>query len=172
MMILTTKRLILRHFHLLDQEAMMDIFGDPEVMRFGDGVQTREWVATWLETCLERYFKTWGFGPYAVVRQSDARVIGYCGLFYFPDVNGRSEVELGYRLARTAWGQGYAVEAARAVRDYAFQTLNLRRLIAIIDPSNTASIRVAEKIGMRYEQDVMLDGYSHPDRVYAMEIST
>jgi RimJ/RimL family protein N-acetyltransferase len=55
-----------------------------------------------------------------------------------------------------------------AIRDYAFGTLNLKRLIALIDPGNAASIRVAEKIGLRYEKDVLLEGYSHPDRVYAM----
>lgn len=172
MIILTTERLILRHFHLMDENAMMNIFGDAEVMRFGDGPQTREWVASWLQTCLQRYFDTWGFGPYAVVRQRDASVIGYCGLFYFPEVNGQPEVEVGYRLARSAWGQGFATEAVRAVRDYAFHTLSLHRLIAIIDPSNTASIRVAEKVGMHYEQDVMLAGYSHPDRVYVVENSS
>jgi RimJ/RimL family protein N-acetyltransferase len=55
-----------------------------------------------------------------------------------------------------------------AVRDYAFKTLGIQRLIAIIDPANIASIRVAEKVGMNYEQDVMFEGYAHPDRVYAI----
>jgi len=95
-------------------------------------------------------------------------VIGYCGLFFFPDVNGQSEVELGYRLAKSAWGQGYATESARAVRDYAFATLGLKRLIAMIDPSNLASIKVAQKIGMQYEKDVIFAGYTHPDLVYAI----
>ena len=147
---------------------MVQVFGDPEVMRFGDGVQTREWVQAWLRACLERYYQTWGFGPYAVVKKQDQNVIGYCGLFFFPDINGQPEVEIGYRLARSAWGQGYATEAAGAVRDYAFHVLGIKRLIAIIDPSNVASIRVAQKIGMHYEQEVMLEGYTHPDHVYAM----
>jgi RimJ/RimL family protein N-acetyltransferase len=85
-----------------------------------------------------------------------------------PDVAGRQEVEIGYRLARSAWRQGYATEAARAVRDYAFFTLGIRRLIALIDPENLASVRVAEKIGMRYEKEVMLEGYEHPDHVYVV----
>jgi ribosomal-protein-alanine N-acetyltransferase len=163
-----TERLILRHFHILDAEPMFQVFGDPEVMHFSDGVQTKEWVHNWLRTCLERYYQTWGFGPYAVVKQGNQDVIGYCGLFYFPDVNGQPEVEIGYRLARSAWGRGYATEAARAVRGYAFHTLGLKRLIAMIDPSNVASIRVAEKIGMHYENDVMFEGYAHPDHVYVI----
>jgi len=83
-------------------------------------------------------------------------------------VNGQPEIEIGYRLAKSAWGQGYATEAARSVRDFAFLTLGMKRLIAMIDPSNVASIRVAEKIGMRYERDVMFDSYTHPDLVYAI----
>jgi len=95
--------------------------------------------------------------------------MGYCGLFYFPDVGGQPETEIGYRLARAYWGRGYATEAARAVRDYAFDTLRLQRLIAMIDPQNGASIRVAEKLGMVYEKEVMFAGYTHPDRVYVIE---
>jgi len=110
----------------------------------------------------------WGFGPYAVMEQSSRAVIGYCGLFFFADVNGQPEVEVGYRLARAKWGHGYATEAAQAVRDYAFQTLGIKRLIAIIDPANHASIRVAHKLGIRCEQQVMFEGYTHPDDVYAL----
>ena len=166
--IAVTKRLILRHFHILDVEPMYQVFGDPEVMRFGDGVQTREWVENWLRTCLERYYQTWGFGPYAVVEKHSQNVIGYCGLFFFPNIDGQPEVEIGYRLVRSAWGQGYATEAAGAVRDFAFNVLGLKRLIAMIDPANIASIRVAEKIGMHYEKDVMLEGYDHPDHIYVV----
>ena len=166
--IATTERLALRHFHILDAEPMYRVFGDPEVMRFGDGVQTKEWVDAWIRTCLERYYRTRGFGPYAVVERKSQAVIGYCGLFFFPDINGQPEVEVGYRLERSTWGRGYATEAARAVRDFAFGDLGMQRLIAIIDPSNTASIRVAEKIGMRRETEVMFEGYTHPDHVYVI----
>src|SRR5262245_8773416 len=164
---LATERLILRHFQITDREPMYRIFCDAEVMRFSDGIKTKEWVDAWLLTCLERY-RTWGYGPYAVVEQHSQIVIGYCGLFFFPDIDGRAETEIGYRFARSTWGQGYATEAALAVRDYAFTTLGIKRLIAVIDPSNVASIRVAEKIGMQYEKDVMLEGYTHPDHVYVI----
>jgi RimJ/RimL family protein N-acetyltransferase len=145
---------------------MLRVFADAEVMRFGDGMKTREWVQAWLRTCLEQYYRTWGFGPYAVVEQRSREVLGYCGLFYFPEVNGRPEVEVGYRLRRSAWRQGYATEAALAVRDFAFTNLGIKRLIAMIDPGNRPSIRVAEKLGMRYEAEVMFAGYDHPDHVY------
>ena len=169
MLVLETERLFLRHFHILDSKPMHSVFGDADVMRFGDGAQTEEWVRSWLRTCLEHYYATWGFGPYAVVERRERAVIGYCGLFFFPDVNGQPEIEIGYRLARSSWGQGYATEAASAVRDFAFGTLGIKRLIAMIDPANTASVRIAEKLGMRYEKEVMFKGYTHPDHVYVIE---
>lgn len=169
MLVLETERLFLRHFHILDSKPMYSVFGDADVMRFGDGAQTEEWVRSWLRTCLERYYATWGFGPYAVVERRERGVIGYCGLFFFPDVNGQPEIEIGYRLARSSWGQGYATEAASAVRDFAFGTLGIKRLIAMIDPANTASVRIAEKLGMRYEKEVMFKDYTHPDHVYVIE---
>jgi len=165
---LITERLLLRHLNILDEKSLYYIFCDAEVMRFGDGVQTKEWVYSWLQTCFDWYYKSWGFGPYAVVTKNDQGVIGYCGLFYFPDLDGQAEIEVGYRLARSAWGKGYATEAATAVRDYAFETLGIKRLISMIDPSNTASIHVATKIGMQYEKDIMLEGYTHPDHIYSM----
>jgi [ribosomal protein S5]-alanine N-acetyltransferase len=165
-----TQRLALRPFTLQEGEALMRVFGDAQVMRFGDGPQSRAWVEDWLRACQEHYAAR-GYGPYAVTEQRTGELLGYCGLTYFPDVNGRSEVELGYRLARAAWGQGYATEAALAVRDAAFSSLKLQRLVSIIDPGNTASIRVAEKLGMRCEAEVMFPGYDHPDHVYATNFS-
>lgn len=169
MIIVETKRLVLRQFRLSDLDAMNHIFGDPEVMRFGDGVQTPEWVHNWLCHCLENYRQKTGIGSWAVVEKNSTRVIGYCGLFYFPDICGQPEMEIGYRLARSYWGYGYATEAAQAICDYAFNTLDLSRLISMIDPQNVSSIRVVEKLGMHYEKDVMFEGYTHPDRVYAIE---
>lgn len=167
MVLLTTKHLLLRHVRPHDDESFYLLFSDPEIMRYGDGVQTREWVQTWVKKQIEQYHQP-GYAAYVVVEKKSDQIIGYCGLFYFPDVNGNPEVEIGYRLVRSAWGHGYATEAAGAVRDYAFDKLNIQRLIAMVDPSNTASIRVAEKIGMHYEQDMMFEGYSHPDRVYVI----
>jgi RimJ/RimL family protein N-acetyltransferase len=166
MLITETSRLILRHFHIVDGEAMDRVFGDPEVMRYGDGIKQPEWVRKWLRGCLEDYHQKWGFGLWAVVEKENRDVIGLCGLSHFPDVGGQPETEIGYRLARAYWGRGFATEAARAVRDYGFDALSISRLISIIDPRNIASIRVAEKTGLSYEKDVIFQGFH--DAVYAI----
>ena len=152
---------------MADHAAMLRVFGDAEVMCFGDGPRPAEWVRGWLSDCLVSYERR-GNGPWAVVEKASGDVIGYCGLFYFPDINGRPEIEIGYRLARAHWGRGYATEAVIAARDDAFTVLRLTRLLALIDPANVASIRVAEKAGLRYEADAMLPGYTYPDRVYVI----
>jgi [ribosomal protein S5]-alanine N-acetyltransferase len=155
MVIAEAQHVIVRCFHVADLDAMADVFRDPEVMRFGPGPQSREWVQGWLRGCLEDYYRKWGFGLWAVVHKPDRRVIGFCGLTRFEDIDGQPEIEIGYRLARAFWGRGLATEAAGAVRDYAFCVLVLPRLVSIIDPQNAASVRVAEKNGMRYEKDVI-----------------
>jgi RimJ/RimL family protein N-acetyltransferase len=73
----------------------------------------------------------------------------------FDDIGGQVEIELGYRLAGAFWGRGLATEADRAVGDYAPGVLGLPGLVAIINPGNRASIRVAQKRGLRYEKDVI-----------------
>jgi RimJ/RimL family protein N-acetyltransferase len=168
-LIAETPRLLLRHFDVADADALRHVFGDPAVMHFGPGVQTPQWLDEWLRTWIDRRYAAWGFGMWAVVEKSSGAVIGYCGLTQFNNPCAPDDVELGYRLARAHWGQGYATEAATATRDHAFAALALPRIIAMIDPRNTASLRVAAKLGMRYERDVLLEGYTHPDGVYAIE---
>jgi [ribosomal protein S5]-alanine N-acetyltransferase len=151
-------RVFLRHFHVADLDARAEVFGDPEVMRFGPGPQARDWVQRWLRGCLEDYHQKWGFGLWAVVHKPDRRVIGFCGLTHYDDLDGQPETEIEYRLARASWGRRLATEAAVAVRRYAFDALVLPRLIAVIDPRNEGSIRVANKTGLRYEKDVEFRG--------------
>lgn len=168
MIIAQTRRLIIRCIHIADYVWFEQILADREVMHFGPGAQTPEQVRQWIANALINYAE-WGFGPWAVVRRDTERIIGYCGLFYFAELCGQEEVELGYRLARDEWGQGFASEATLAVRDYAFNTLQLRRLVAMIAPDNAASLCVARKLGMQYEKEVMFPDYSYPDHLYVLK---
>ncbi len=163
-----TERLILRCFEAGDAEAMEAVFCCPEVMRYSDGVQSPAWVRAWIAEMIEVKGSGLGFNTWAVVEKSAGEVIGYCGLSRCPERCGADETELGYRLVRARWGRGFASEAARAVRDDGLYRLRLPRIIAIIDPHNLASLRVARKIGMRFEREVMLEGYSYPDHLYVI----
>ncbi len=166
MIIASTPRTVLRRFVEADAAPLAAVFGDAEVMRFGDGPQSEAWILAWLRERLAEY-ACQEYGIWAVVLQGTERPIGYCGLTRLADINGRAEIELGYRLAKEHWGRGLATEAARAVRDLAFGRLGIPRLISLIDPGNARSARVAEKLGMVHTDDVLLPGYTHPDRVYS-----
>ena len=99
MTVLSTQRAVLRDFCELDIEPMKAVFCDSLVMRFGDGIQDRDWIRRWIHRTIERY-DTWDFAPWAVVLRDQTAPIGYCGLFQFDDINGQPEIELGYRLAK------------------------------------------------------------------------
>ncbi len=145
---------------------MAEILGHPEVMRFSvKGPETRAETKVFLERVIASYESGNTHGLFAVIHGDDDALIGYCGPV--PQVvEGRAEVEIGYRLHRAYWGLGLTTEAARAARDYAFDQLGATRLISIIERANVASIRVAEKSGMRHDSDARF--YDVPVRIYAM----
>ena len=108
-----------------------------------------------------------GFGQFAVVHKANQKVISCCGLQRFNDIDSQTEVEIGYRLNHAYWGLGYATEAVRAIQDYGFTVVGLKRMVSMIDPTNTRSIRVAEKSNLHYEKDAFIEGYV--DRIYVIE---
>jgi [ribosomal protein S5]-alanine N-acetyltransferase len=165
---LETERLLLRAPVPGDAEALAPMYADPEVMRYvGDG---RPLTRAETERSVKRMIQRWeadGFGLFTTVRKEDGAVIGRVGLLVWNSEtwqpttraeaqDDRAEVEVGYTLGRDFWGQGYATEAAGAVRDYALRELGADRLIALIIHGNTASENVARKLGLEYERDVML----------------
>jgi RimJ/RimL family protein N-acetyltransferase len=169
--VIETERLLLRKPRLGDAPDLAVAYADPEVVRYiGDGstatlAEVEEGIAQWLER-----WAGWGLSLFSLERREDGRVLGRVGfLLWDPETwqVGGDEVELGWLLAREHWGQGYATEAALALRDWAFADRGLTRLISLINPTNLASIRVAERIGERYEQDVEIHG--KPGRLYSIE---
>jgi [ribosomal protein S5]-alanine N-acetyltransferase len=165
---LETDRLLLRAPVTEDADALAPMYADPEVMRYvGDG---RTLTRGETERSVKRMIERWeadGFGLFTTVRKDDEAIIGRVGLLVWntdtwePTTRAQaadnpSEVEVGYTLGRPFWGQGFATEAAGAVRDYALDELGAERLIALIIHGNTASENVARKLGLEYERDVML----------------
>lgn len=146
-----TPRLLLRPFTLDDAPAIHELTSDPEVVRYtarpvptADVSDVMPRLARWIA-----YQEAHGFGVWAVQENEGGLVVGQCGL-YEVEFKG-PDVEVAYVLRRDRWGRGYATEAAAAALRFGFEELGLRRIVALIVPANTASIRVAEKLGMRRE---------------------
>jgi RimJ/RimL family protein N-acetyltransferase len=160
-----TARLRLRMFRPKDVDAYFTaIHSDPDVMRYMPGGIPRPRERS--EALIMRAMLWWSdhrYGLWAVETIEGRALIGHCGLARQRDdeVTGTSSglaqepdtgaVELAYALARSSWGQGLASEAARASLRYGFERAGLDRIIALAEPDNTASRRVMEKVGMRFE---------------------
>jgi len=154
---LQTTRLNLRPFSEDDLEDLSALMANPDFMRFSLGVFSREQTAGFLEKVRERDRKGLP-SQFALISRSATTLIGYCG-FFLQTVDGVEELEIAYRLDPAYWGQGLATEAARAVRDHAFDQLRLSHLISLIHPDNIGSRRVAEKNGMTPEKETVFRGY-------------
>ncbi len=173
-----TERLLLRKPRLEDAADLAVAYADPETVRYiGDGsTATREQVEQGIAFWLERWEAN-GVGLFSMERHEDGRVIGRSGFLVwdggawevanFADAGERAEVELGWLVAREHWGQGYATEAALAMRDWGIAERGFTRLISIIGHSNARSVRVAEKIGERYERDIV--PWGKPAMLYALQ---
>jgi len=138
----------------LDPVAM--VMADPEVMRWLGGTKTRTEAGEWLERHMHHYSEH-GYGRRAIVERETGEFVGCCGPANL-QVEDSKEIELGWWLTRDRWGRGYATEAAVAARDHAFLELGIERLVSLIIPANSGSVRVAMKLGALYERDVSWAG--------------
>jgi RimJ/RimL family protein N-acetyltransferase len=161
---LQTPRLTLRPFRAEDVDAMAELFANPDFMRFSLGVYTERSKAVAYIEKVTGWDRAGIPSPFAVTLRGENAVLGYCGFLHHPEVPG--EVEIGYRLHPDYWNRGLITEAARAVRDHAFADLKLPRVISLIHPENIPSRRVAEKNGMKVENEITFRGF--PTLVYAM----
>jgi ribosomal-protein-alanine N-acetyltransferase len=157
---LDTPRLSLRLMRSSDLDDLLEIFGDPKVMAsFGGAIFDRVQMERWLQRNIEHQDEH-GYGLFSVILKPHGQLIGDCGLEHM-GIEGDLVFELGYDFRSEYWNQGFATEAATAVRDYAFDILQLPRLISLIRVGNSASARVSEKIGMRFEVEFDLNGISY-----------
>jgi len=157
---LETPRLTLRLMKSSDLDDLLNIFGDPKVMAsFGVPPFNRRQMEGWLGRNLEHQ-NQYGYGLFSVILKSENLLIGDCGLEQMT-VDGDQVTELGYDFSSDYWSQGFATEAATAVRDYAFSVLHLPGLISLIRVGNEASRRVSEKIGMRFVAEISLNEVSY-----------
>jgi RimJ/RimL family protein N-acetyltransferase len=148
----TTERLQLRPWRPTDREPFAALNADPEVVRYvRDGRPMTRAESDALLDAIDAHWAQHGFGLWCAAPRADPDAcLGFVGLAvpsFLPSV--MPAVEVGWRLARAAWGRGLATEGARASLDHAFGELALESVVSIIDPGNERSVRVAEKLGMR-----------------------
>lgn len=151
----TTPRLDLRPLAGGDLDELAEVFSHREVWQFPFG---RSFTYQETQAFLERHLEAWSeceFGLWAVRTVADGRMIGYLGLSvptFLPEILPAAEV--GWRLAPTAWGQGYATEGATAALDEGFITLGLESVCSVPQSDNPRSFRVAERLGMTLTREV------------------
>jgi RimJ/RimL family protein N-acetyltransferase len=168
-----TERLVLRLPELEDAAAALGLYTDPVAMEFIGGVHPD--AASDPEFVVRRWLQRWddnGCGPFSIVRREDAQWIGRSGLLVwdvrtwthttFDDAGEQAQPELGWALVREHWGNGYATEAARGVREWAYRYFGVERLVSVIAPANVRSQQVAERLGATPGETVNLfDGGPH-----------
>ncbi len=145
-MILETKRLRLREITQTDYKALSQILQDEETMYAYEGAFSDKEVQEWLDRQIRRY-KKWGFGLWAVILKETGDFIGQCGLTMQP-WKDQEVLEIGYLFQRTHWHKGYATEAAKACKKYAFEILKAPEVCSIIRDTNIPSQKVALRNGM------------------------
>ena len=155
MPILETPRLYLREITVEDAENAYLLNLDPEVVKYtGDlpFVNVEE-----ARTFLQNYdhYKKYQFGRWAVISKSDDQFLGWCGLKYTAELN---EYDIGFRLSKKFWNLGYATEAAKACIKLGFEKYHFNEIVGRAMKENVASIKVLEKIGLRYDKPFDFDG--------------
>ena len=158
---LHTSRLLLRPWKEDDYPTLATYFADIDNTRFLGGTKTREQSWRLMATYLG-HLHLRGYSYLAFEENESGRLVGSAGLW---NSEPWPEVELGYWLLPEGQGKGYATEAAGSLKDHAFQQLNLNTLVSYIVPENLASIKVAERLGGRYDGEVDLLDFG-PHGVY------
>ncbi|WP_096435862.1 GNAT family N-acetyltransferase [Alteribacter populi] len=148
--VLTTKRLTLRKMRHDDMKNLMEIFSDREAMRYYPSTKGEKETNDWIEWTLANYEND-RVGLWIVEDKKTGEFLGQCGIVP-QEVEGRSEMEIGYLFTRRVWGNGYATEAALACKKFGFDQLKLTKIVSLCDIYNTPSTKVAERIGMRREK--------------------
>jgi len=158
-LLLETPRLLLRPWRDTDLEPFAALCADPQVMEYFPACLNREESAALIERC-RAHFAAHGFGPWALERKDCGAFIGFTGLGHIDfEVPFSPTIEIGWRLAREHWGQGFASEAARAALRCGFERLGLEEVVSFTTLNNQRSQAVMQAIGMHHDPT---DDFEHP----------
>ena len=157
MKVLETDRLILRWMTTDDAPFILELVNEPSWMHFiGDrGVRTMEDARNYIRNGPIEMYARLGFGLYLTERKEDGAPIGICGLLKRDSLE---DADIGFALVPRFWGNGYAYESASAVMAFGKQVLGLKRIVAVTSPGNDRSVRLLEKLGLRFERMIRLSG--------------
>ena len=171
MSILETERLKLRELTTDDAEFIFELVNDPAwLQNIGDkGVKNLADAQQYIINGPQASYAKFGFGLYLVALKESAVPIGICGLVKRESL---ADVDIGFAFLPRFWGNGYAVEAAAAVLTRARDVLGLPRVVAITAPDNQGSIKVLEKIGLRFDKMISLPAYETPSRFFVCELQS
>jgi len=164
-----TERLIIRRLNKTDMYALFSIIKKPEVMYAWEHGFNKSETRKWLDRQLIRYRED-GYGYFAVISKETDKLIGQAGLIN-SELHGEPIVEIGYIFDDSVWGHGYAIEAAHACVDLAFNRFDVEKLYATIRPENESSVNVAFKLGMRKTGQYIKTylGKEMPHDIYMLE---
>lgn len=143
-----TNRLLLRPLKIEDIDSVMNFWGNEEVMKYCGGPGTKERELKALKYYINLQNKK-GYSPFVLELKENKNIIGVCG---FNPTNKEDEIELIYHLNKNYWKKGYAFEAASACINYARKNLNIKRILASVDPRNIASRKILEKLGFKFKE--------------------
>ena len=168
MNVLETKRLILRRFELEDAGFILELVSDPAWLEhIGDrNVRTLEDARAYLRKGALDMYERVGFGMYVVTLKGSGESIGTCGLIKRESLD---DVDIGFAFLTQFRGQGFALESAAATLEHGKGALGLRRIVAIVSPANRRSIRILERIGLKFERAIRLPGDEEEISLYAYE---
>ena len=169
MKIIETERLILRHLTEDDAAFIFELLNEPSwIQNIGDRhIKTIDDARAYIRNGPVVSYAKNGFGLYLIILKETNRSIGMCGLI---KRDGLDDIDIGYALLPRFWSKGYAVEAAQAIKAYAKDVIGLKRMVAIVDPANEGSIRVIEKLGMRFEKMVRLSADDIELKLFGVEL--
>jgi ribosomal-protein-alanine N-acetyltransferase len=167
MIVLETDRLLLRHFEPEDAEFILRLLNEPSFLQnIGDrGVRTLEQASRYLLEGPIRDYERRGYGVYRVVIKESQRPAGLCGLIKRDQFD---DVDIGYAFLPEFWSQGFALEAAAAVLDFAWRSVGLEKVIALVSPGNAGSIKLLGKLGFSFSRSARMKPDASEVSVYEL----
>lgn len=168
MQVLETERLVIRQLRVEDAEFILKLLNEPGfIQNIGDrGVRTAADAEQYILNGPVASYQQNGFGLWLVALKESGEPLGMCGLIKRDILE---DVDIGYAYLHRFWGKGYAYEAALAVLHYGRDVIRLKRLVAITAPENPGSIRVLEKLGLRFVKMINLPGYDEESRFFVID---